>query len=195
MDTIDVKPDSFRLLNKLMVMNFRWGFGPLLSGQIEPLGHIMVLTTTGRRSGRKHRTPVNFAIVRGDVYCTAGFGHRADWYRNVLANPQVEVWIGSQRWSGRAEPVSDPNEWLPIYRQVLINSGFAAQAFEGINPHTISNKKLLELGAHSPLVRIKIERALSGPGGPGDLAWMWLAIGAALALALLWRLAENKHGE
>jgi len=34
-----------------------------------------VITHTGRKTGRKRRTPVNYAVVRDDVYCTAGFGH------------------------------------------------------------------------------------------------------------------------
>lgn len=191
MNKITIARDSFKLLNPLMALSFRLGLGPLCDGRIEPLGHIMILTTADKL-GRKHRAPVNFAIVRGEVYCTAGWGHAADWYQNVLTNPRVEVWIGNQRWNGRAEPISAPHEYLPIYRQVLVNSGLAAQALAGLDPRTASNEKLLELVVSSPLVRIKIERALSGVKGPADLLWIWPALGATLALATLWQLRQRK---
>ncbi len=194
MNPTNVTPSVFKQINKLMVMNFRLGFGPFFTGMIKDMGYIMVLTTIGRRSGRQHRTPVNYAISRGDVYCTAGFGHKADWYRNVMANPTVEVWIGNRRWQGKIERVEDQREWLPLYRQIMINSGFAARAFEGIDPHAISDKELLKMGSDMPVMRIRLEREIRGPGGPGDLLWIWPAsvIGAILALTLWW-LRRHRH--
>ena len=67
---------------------------------IDLSGQIMVLTHTGRKSGLRRRTPVNYALVDGEVYCTAGFGQISDWYRNILANPQVEVWLPDGWWAG-----------------------------------------------------------------------------------------------
>ena len=86
----------------------------------------MVLTHTGRTSGLQRRTPVNYAEIDGELYCTAGFGQIADWYRNIRANPQVEVWLPSGWWTGLATDITTQGNVLFIMRQVLINSGFAA---------------------------------------------------------------------
>jgi deazaflavin-dependent oxidoreductase (nitroreductase family) len=151
----------------------------------DTVGRIMVLTTIGRKSGLKRRTPMNYARMDGDVYCLAGFGKVADWYRNLQTNPSVEVWLPDGWWTGYAEEVTDPEERLLILRQILINSGFAAETFAGLNPHTISDEALQEVAADWPVVRIRLEQTLSGPGGPGDLVWAWPVAGIVL-LAWWW---------
>ena len=34
-------------------------------------------------------------------------GTKADWFRNVIANPNVEVRVGSKRFEATAEPITD----------------------------------------------------------------------------------------
>lgn len=52
------------------------------------------LTTIGRRSGRPHTIEIWFG-VRGDaIYLMAGGRDRADWVRNLMHNPAVEVRFG-----------------------------------------------------------------------------------------------------
>jgi hypothetical protein len=100
MDMIQVMPDSFKPLDKLIVLGFRLGLGPLFTGRLKDVGHILVLTTMGRESGLKQRAPANYALLRGGVYCAAA----SRWFHDVMANPSVEVWIGNQGYAGRAEP-------------------------------------------------------------------------------------------
>lgn len=120
---------AFKYFNKFMVLMWRlglyhWGM------RNRYLGYIMVITHTGRKTGRSRRTPVNYAIVDGDIYCVAGFGAAADWHRNLLVNPHVEVWLPEGWWAGTASDLSPlpEDQRLPLVRQVLINSGFAAYA-------------------------------------------------------------------
>src|SRR5438874_520775 len=54
----------------------------------------MYLTTIGRRSGRPHRIEIWFAAYNGRLYLRAGGRDRADWVRNVRANPRVTVELG-----------------------------------------------------------------------------------------------------
>lgn len=132
----------------------------------------MVLTHTGRKSGQRRRTPLNYAIVEGELYCTAGFGPATDWYRNMMIHPRVEVWLPEGWWEGIAEDISETNERLPILRQVLIASGFAAP-LAGIYPHTMTDEELHAASAAYRLVHIRRTAARTGPGGPGDLQWIW----------------------
>ena len=173
----------FKIGNRFMVMLFRlglgnWGNGPQTS-------QVMVLVHRGRKSGLLRRTPINYVVVDDQIYCTAAFGQRADWYRNVLANPTVQVWLPDGWYAGEAEEVPlDDLRRLDLMRQVLIASGFAAPLFAGINPKTISDDKLAEISASYRLIRIYPSGACTGPGGPGDLAWIW-PLSSAVLLGLL----------
>lgn len=69
---------------------------------------IMLLTTTGRRSGRPRTTGVSFMPVGDHIVAFAGWGVRADWYQNLLVNPRVTLQIGRRRLSATARPVEDP---------------------------------------------------------------------------------------
>jgi deazaflavin-dependent oxidoreductase (nitroreductase family) len=178
---------GFKRFNRFMLALWRFGLGPWVNAWPEVSGRIMVITHTGRKSGLRHRTPVNYAIVGSELYCTAGFGRLADWYRNIRANPEVEVWLPGGWWAGTAKDVTDSPTKTPLMRQVLINSGFAARSV-GIDPITMTDEELDAATADYRLICIERTEARTGPGGPGDLAWIWpLATMILLPLALMRR--------
>jgi len=163
---------GFKYFNRFMMLMWRLGLGPWLNAWPEVGGRIMVIAHTGRKTGLRRTTPVNYAIADGELYCTSGFGSGSDWYRNIMANPQVEVWLPDGWWAGVAEDVTDSQARLPLLRQVLIDSGLAARA-ASINPATMTNEELDAATASYRLIRIRRTHARTGPGGPGDLAWVW----------------------
>ncbi len=176
---------SFDQFNKFMRLLWRLGLGSWLNGT-EFGGKIMVITHTGRKSGLKRRTPANYAIVDGDVYCAAGFGRTSHWYLNMMADPEVEVWLPDGWWAGIAEEVTDPAVRTSVLRQVLIASGFAARMF-GMNPRTMTDAEIDEATATYPLIRIRRTEARTGPGGPGDLAWVWPLATMILLVLVMFR--------
>lgn len=62
----------------------------------------LYLTTRGRRSGRPHRIEIWFAAHEGRLYLLAGGRERADWVRNLQANPRVTVELGTETHAGVA---------------------------------------------------------------------------------------------
>src|SRR3990172_4133777 len=100
---------GFRIMNKFfMVPAFRLGLGPILGSPFG--GYIMVLKTRGHKTGRWRYTPLNYAIANGSVYWIAGFGQVSHWYRNILAEPEVELILPATAVAGQAELVSDAGE-------------------------------------------------------------------------------------
>jgi deazaflavin-dependent oxidoreductase (nitroreductase family) len=73
-----------------------------------PAGVVLVLTTTGRKSGLRRETPLQYEQVGEDYYIASARGPRADWFRNLQANPRVEVEVQGKRFAALAEPVTDP---------------------------------------------------------------------------------------
>ncbi len=176
---------GFKQFNKFMLLMWRLGLGPWINIWPEGIGRIMVITHTGRKSGLKRQTPVNYAMIDGEVYCTAGFGKTSDWYRNIKTNPEVEIWLPDGWWSGVAEEITNPAKRLPLLRAVMQNSGFAASTFGGIDPRTITDEELAKTTYEYCVIHIRRTEARTGAGGPGDLAWVWpLATFLLLPLAL-----------
>lgn len=178
-DVLDWMRRRFRQMNVGMVLLWRLGLGPLFGAWPAVGGRVMVLVHTGRKSGRRFRTPLNYAPIGDAVYCIAGFGPATDWYRNILDQPQVELWLPEGRWEGLAEDLSDSPQRTHLMRRVMIDSGLAAPAF-GLHPRRMTDADVREATATYRLVRITRTGRRHGAGGPGDLAWVWLVV------AVLW---------
>jgi deazaflavin-dependent oxidoreductase (nitroreductase family) len=162
----------FRLFNKFMLFMWRLGLDRWMSFWPEGFGQFMVINHTGRKSGLTRRSPVNFAYIEGEIFCVAGFGSLTDWYQNILVNAKVEVWLPDSRWLGNAENIPLDKTTLPILREVLRCSGFAA-ILAGVKAMKTSDADLLAICKDYCLVHIKRIEARTGSGGPGDLAWVW----------------------
>jgi deazaflavin-dependent oxidoreductase (nitroreductase family) len=70
---------------------------------------LLLLTTTGRKSGRPHTTPMVFTRdgERLLVYASKGGAPRhPDWYLNLVADPHVVVEVGSERYEATATPLA-----------------------------------------------------------------------------------------
>lgn len=189
----EILRQGFKLFNRFMLLMWRLGLGSFINIWPSVGGRIMVLAHTGRKSGLLRRTPVNYALVNGDIYCVAGFGQVSDWYRNVKANPAVEVWLPDGWWAGAVEEVVDPNLRTPLIRQVLIASGFASYA-AGINPNRLSDEALQAATEDYRLLRIRRSAARTGPGGPADLGWVWQLATLILLIFVLLPKRRMKKG-
>jgi deazaflavin-dependent oxidoreductase (nitroreductase family) len=162
-----------------MVPLFRLGLGLFVGNPLT--GYIMVVKTIGRKTGKERYTPVNYAIIDGNIYCMAGFGKDTHWFRNLQSQPKVEVIIPSGPLAGVAEDATNSEEDIHILRQILKNSGFAG-FFAGFNPYTISDIELREKIRGFPLVRIRPTGIGSGAGDAGG--WLWILSLAATMFAL-----------
>lgn len=81
------------------------GFLSTLNAFVEPLARagcgspgitptgLILLETTGRRSGHPHRTPVFALLVDGFLLVGTARGDRAHWVTNARANPAVRYWL------------------------------------------------------------------------------------------------------
>jgi deazaflavin-dependent oxidoreductase (nitroreductase family) len=72
---------------------------------------VVLLTTTGARSGRPHVTPLNFSQDGERLVVIASKGGSAshpDWYLNLVANPEVTVEHAGATFRARAIVASEP---------------------------------------------------------------------------------------
>src|SRR3954447_27012580 len=90
-------------------------FNPLVKGLSAagiPLPSVVILETTGRKSGLPRRNPVGKAIEGDTLWIVAEHGARASYVRNIEANPRVRVKVGRRWRTGTAHPLpeDDPRE-------------------------------------------------------------------------------------
>ncbi len=102
------------------------GFGKLHVAFFRAVGgrgssSTLLLTTTGRKSGRPIAIPLFYAAEGDRLYIVASFGGNDEppgWYRNLLANPAVEVEVSGRKGAYRAKSLS-PEEARPVWPKVL----------------------------------------------------------------------------
>jgi deazaflavin-dependent oxidoreductase (nitroreductase family) len=71
-------------------------------------GLVLLLVTTGRKSGLPRETRLQYEEDNGAIYVAAARGQQADWFRNIRAHPSVEIYLRGKRLRGLAEPITDP---------------------------------------------------------------------------------------
>ncbi len=157
------------------------GFGSLVVTDVT--GSLLLLTTIDRTTGRAKRTPLGYAVVDGAVVVMSGSGAKAEWFRNAMADPRVEVVLPGTRLRGSASPVTDPNRRRSALR-ALLDSMPAPSLMLG-DTDSIS---LDELAARCPVLAITPTAVLPGPFDPHGWAPKlntYLAVAAPVALGAL----------
>ena len=137
-----------RALMRAPLVLYRLGLGGLIGKST------LVLTTTGRRSGRQRATPVNYWEAGGVFYVIAGSGTHADWYRNLVAQPEVGVQIGRRRLRATASPLTDPPEKAHALWLFGQRSPGTAERYFGI-PRGAGEEDLVALAAQRAVVAIR----------------------------------------
>ncbi len=89
---------------------------------------LLLLTTTGAKTGRRHTTPVVY-LPDGDRMVVfgskAGAPSHPAWYHNLVANPTVSVELPGERFDARAVVLEGDERDRLFDRQKSLMPGFA----------------------------------------------------------------------
>jgi proline iminopeptidase len=81
---------------------------------------VLLLTTTGRKTGEQHTTPLIYGLDGDDPVIVASKGGAAQhpgWFRNLAKSPEVEVQIEGERFPARAR-VAEGDERARLWRMM-----------------------------------------------------------------------------
>ncbi len=115
--------DYWQAMNRGVIAEFRANSG-VVKRRTHPL---ILLTTTGARSGNEHVTPLNFSRDGDRVVVIASKGGSAthpDWYRNIVANPEVQIEDGADTYRARATVAQEPDRTRLFDQQAKAMSFF-----------------------------------------------------------------------
>ena len=97
-------PSDMNAFNQKVIEEFRANRGEISSGPLAGR-HVMLLTTTGAKSGKESTVVLGFG-KDGDRYVIIASANGAHshpaWYHNLLARPIATVEIGAEKFKARA---------------------------------------------------------------------------------------------
>ena len=112
-------------------------------------GHLIDITTTGRRTGQARRVELVFHNIEGRIILSGMPGPRS-WYANLLANPRFTFHLkGAVQadLAATARPILEPAERRQVMEAVTANWG--------------ASDRLETFIRRSPLVHVAFEGAQS----------------------------------
>jgi len=178
---------GFLAVNALLGPALGIGLGKLIGNPLT--GRLMLLSTRGRRTGRRRGAPLGYVIRDGAVWCVAGYGRRTPWFLNLEADPSVEVTLPDRRFRGVATVIDDADEWLAAYRELIASFGLVGRLAVG-DVRLMPDEALLTRHRSLPVVRIdpadgsRIQPGMwdSGPAGVAVLfGWLGLVVAVVAA--------------
>ncbi len=93
------------------------------------MGTMLLITTTGRKSGQPRTTPLLY-MADGEAFCVVGSNGGRDtapnWLRNLEADPHAEVQAGRRRVAVTAEILRGPERTELWERLTTYYKGWAA---------------------------------------------------------------------
>lgn len=101
-------------MNEPVIAEFR-----ARGGQVSRRWPVLLLTTTGAKTGKQRVTPLNFTIDGDRIVVVASKGGapaHPSWYRNLVANPAVTIELGAETFQAHATTVEEP-ERTRLYDQ------------------------------------------------------------------------------
>ena len=127
------------------------GLGPLIGR------FVLLLTTSGRRSGLPRVTPLTYE-KRGEAFIVASArGASSDWLQNIRANSAVTVRVGGHQFQGLAQASTDPEEIADYLQHQFARNPKAFGAIlraEGL-PTPPSRADLVQFAPNRPIVTIR----------------------------------------
>ena len=105
--------------NDKIISEFRANGGKVSEPMLKAFD-LLLLTTTGAKSGEKRVNPLAYTGGPGRLYVIASYAgdpRNPPWYYNLLANPEVEVEVGNDKFNATATVVPEP-ERTDIYSQM-----------------------------------------------------------------------------
>jgi len=107
---------------------------------------VILLTTTGRKTGRPHTVPLN-GMPEGDGFVVIGSAGGSDfdpaWWLNLVANPNASIQVNTRVIAVRMEPVTDVAERRRLWDKVVASM----RGYAGYQKKT---KRVIPLGLLRP---------------------------------------------
>ena len=111
--------NSFNDFNQALISDLRANKGRASSGPFKG-GDVLILTTTGAKTGEARENPLAFSRDNGNYVVVASKGGAPTnpaWYHNLSANPVVKVEALGETFKARARVIDGEQDYERLYRE------------------------------------------------------------------------------
>jgi deazaflavin-dependent oxidoreductase (nitroreductase family) len=188
--TDEARSERERRMHGVFMKLNRWMTIPMLRAGLGPWmgtpagGWLLLMRVRGRRTGAIREVPLSYLVDEGAVWVMAGFGPGTQWYRNLLADPTVDLVLPGRTRRCIAREVRDPETRRRMMPKLLRATG-APGFMAGCDPWHASVDEVMSVTASVPLLRLEPvgEALVAGPDDPGGLGWVWRQVVVLAATA------------
>ncbi len=117
----------FRFMLSIVVFLYK-RTGGKFGGTMQGL-HVLLLTTTGRKTGKQRTTPLGYFEHEGRyvvIASNAGFDTHPAWFHNLRHTPQVTIQVQDRQMAALAEPAGPELRRQLWARLVELAPGYGA---------------------------------------------------------------------
>jgi deazaflavin-dependent oxidoreductase (nitroreductase family) len=141
-----------RYLMRAPIWIYKARAGALLTSRLLMLEHV------GRKSGaRRHVVLEVVDHPTPDTYVVAsGFGTKAQWFRNILANPRARVYVGSRAPRHATARALDQDEADRVLAEYRSKRPQMWERFKPVLEETLG-QPITETGSPLPLVELRLD--------------------------------------
>ena len=129
---------SAKVFNRLVLAAARAGL---------PTPSVVILETTGRRSGEPRRVPVTRMLEGDTLWIVTEHGRKAGYVRNIESDPRVRVRIG-RRWRAGTAHVLAGEDWRALQRRM---------------PGKLNSAVVRLMGTEHLTIRVDLDAASAAP--------------------------------
>jgi len=177
--------EIIRKLYRAPILLYRLGLGKLFRK------YIVILSSFGRKSGKIHRTPVEYFQENDRIYVMSGFGDTPDWYQNLQKNPYTTLNKGKSSQQVIARKPETQSEWEGVIK--FLKTSPVTNISDPEMVKQLDNPQVLKEIKEWPVLTFDGTQEPCPTPLEIDLAWTWPLILLFSAHTILLRWIKHRR--
>jgi hypothetical protein len=145
-----------KIVNPLVALILRSPLHRMMSGAV------LLITYSGRKSGREYTLPVQYAQVDGTITIVPGQAERKTWWRNLRGGAPVRLLLAGEARSGQATVLEGSAEAVCIANSLAVYfkrfpSSAGMRGIRTAEDGSFDAEALRQAAAATVVVQVKLE--------------------------------------
>lgn len=150
------RPNPFlKFFFKAPLFMYKIGFG----GWEKLIGaEWMMISTVGRKTGKRRASMVDVMDYNPSTdtyYIEAAYGARADWFKNIKANPVFDAQVGRRKFKAQAQELNEADTGEILVRFFRLKPAYTRSVMAMVGMKFKDENELREMGKNLTLLAVR----------------------------------------
>jgi len=121
----------------------------------------MLISTTGRKTGKRRDSMVDvmdYDASTDTYYIEAAYGSRADWFKNIKANPIFDAQVGRRKFKAQAQELDAAGTGEMLVRFFRRKPAYTRSVMAMVGMKFKDENELREMGKNLTLLAVKPQK-------------------------------------